>query len=88
MMGGIVLGLAALALANWAEESLLYPYAALVLLTFLCGASILWIIYRDMRARERGARVRPIRMFDLALGLAIAGPSAYALWKLGPAFGL
>jgi hypothetical protein len=88
MMVGIVLGLAALALANWAEASLLYPYAILVLLTFLCGASILWIIYRDMRARERGRQVRPIRMFDVALGLAIAGPSAFALWKLGPAFGL
>jgi len=88
MMVGIVLGLAALALANWAEESLLYPYAILVFLTFLCGASILCIIYRDMRARERGRQVRPIRMFDVALGLAIAGPSAYALWKLGPAFGL
>jgi hypothetical protein len=88
MMVGIVLGLAALALANWAEAGLLYPYAILVLLSFLCGASILWIIYRDMRARERGRQVRPIRMFDVALGLAIAGPSAYALWKLGPAFGL
>jgi hypothetical protein len=88
MMAGIVLGLTALALANWAEGPLLYPYAALVLLAFLCGASILWIIYRDMRARERGRQVRPIRMFDVALGLAIAGPSAYALWKLGPALGL
>lgn len=88
MMAGIVLGLAAVIVANWAEDALVYPYAALVLLTFLCGASILWIIYRDVRARERGVQVRPIRMFDVAIGLAIAGPSAYALWKVWPALGL
>lgn len=88
MLAGIAFGLAALILANWAEASLFYPYAALVLLAFLCGASILWIIYRDVRARERGRQVRPIRMFDVAMGLAIAGPSAFALWKLWPALGL
>lgn len=88
MMAGITLGLAALVIANWADQALLYPYALLVLLAFLCGASILWIIYRDVRARERGVQVRPIRMFDVAIGLAIAGPSAFALWKLWPALGL
>jgi hypothetical protein len=88
MMAGIVLGLAAATIATWADNALVYPYALLLALTFLCGASILWIIYRDIRARERGVQVRPIRLFDLALGLAIAGPSLYALWRVWPSLGL
>src|ERR1051326_6644646 len=64
---GILCGLAALLLSaafgSWAE-ALLYPYAALVALAFLCGASILWISFMDMRARERGRQVRPIRRIE------------------------
>jgi len=88
---GIVLGLAALLLSaafgSWAE-TLLYPYAALLALTFLCGASILWITFADMRARQRGIQVRPIRTFDVVAGLIIAAPSAYALWRVWPLLGL
>ena len=88
---GIILGLAALlvsaAFGGWAE-ALLYPYAALLALAFLCGASILWITFMDMRARQRGIQVRPIRMFDVVAGLVITAPSAYALWRIWPALGL
>ena len=84
---GIVSGLAALLLSaafgRWAEL-LLYPYAALLALAFLCGASILWIVFIDMRARQRGIQIRPIRMFDVVMGLIIAAPSAYALWWAWP----
>ena len=84
---GIVAGLGALLLSaafgSWAE-ALLYPYAALLALAFLCGASILWITFMDMRARQRGIQVRPIRMFDVVAGLIIVAPSAYALWRVWP----
>ena len=84
---GIASGLAALLLSaafgSWAD-ALLYPYAALVALAFLCGVSILWICFIDARARERGRQVRPIRMFDLVAGIVIAAPSGYALWRLWP----
>jgi hypothetical protein len=84
---GIVLGLAALlvsvAYGSWAD-ALLYPYAALLALTLLCGTSILLITFMDMRARERGAQIRPIRMFDVVAGLIITAPSAYAMWRVWP----
>ena len=88
---GIILGLAALlvsvAFGSWAE-ALLYLYVGLLALTFLCGASILWITFADMRARQRGIQVRPIRTFDVVAGLIIAAPSAYALWRVWPLLGL
>ena len=88
---GAIFGLAALVLSaafgSWAE-ALLYPYAALLALAFLCGASILWITFADMRARQRGIQVRPIRMFDVVAGLIIVAPSAYALWRIWPILGL
>ena len=84
---GALSGLAALLLSiaygSWAEL-VLYPYALLLALAFLSGASILLITFLDMRARERGAQVRPIRMFDVAAGIVIAAPSAYALWLVWP----
>ena len=86
-VAGIAFGLAALlvsvAFGSWAE-ALLYPYALLVALAFLSGASILLITFMDMRARKRGAQVRPIRMFDVAAGIVITAPSAYALWLVWP----
>jgi hypothetical protein len=88
---GIVLGLAALLLSaafgSWAE-TLLYPYAALLALSALSGVSILWITFMDMRARERGVQVRPIRMFDVVAGIVITAPSLYALWRVWPILGL
>ena len=75
---GIVSGLAALlvsvAYGSWAD--------ALLLLTLLCGASILLITFMDVRARERGVQVRPIRMFDVVAGIMITAPSLYAMWRV------
>ena len=86
-VAGIAFGLAALlvsaAFGSWAE-ALLFPYALLVALAFLSGVSILSITFMDMRARKRGAQVRPIRMFDVAAGIAITAPSGYALWLVWP----
>lgn len=90
-VSGIVLGIAATLVAaasrSW-PDLLLYPYLALLLLTLFCGLSILWISMQDARRRHRGERVRPIRTFDLAAGLVLALPSAYALWLLWPSLGL
>lgn len=79
---GIVAGLTAILVAglfSTARGGLLYPYAALLAFTALCGASILWITLFDMRARGTSGRMRPIRGFDAALGLALLAPSLYAL---------
>ncbi len=76
---GIICGLAAILLAVVMREGLLYPYAAVLAATALCGASILWITAFDMRDRGTSGRMRPIRVFDLAVGLALLVPSLYAL---------
>jgi hypothetical protein len=88
---GISAGLAALLLAaaigSW-PEGLLYPYAALLALTAFCGASLLWITAIDNRARGTSGRMRPIRGFDLALGLILLAPALYGLWLIAPEIGL
>ena len=88
-VAGIVLGLLALLLAAapWTWP-ILYPYALLLALTFLCGASILWITLQDVRTRGRGGRMRPIRAFDIAMGAIIALPALYGMWLIGPELGL
>lgn len=79
---GISCGLAAILIAglfSLTRDGLLYPYALLLAATALCGASILWITAFDMRARGTSGRMRPIRGFDVAVGLALLAPSIYAL---------
>lgn len=88
---GIVAGITALltaAIIDVWPEGLLYPYAALLLVTALCGVSILWITATDMRVRGTSSRMRPIRGFDVAVGLALLLPSLYALQLVWPQFGL
>ncbi len=89
-VAGIGLGLAALLAAillrSWPD--LLYPYAALLLLTLFCGTSILWITLWDVRTRGRGGRMRPIRAFDAAMGAALVLPAGYGLWLIAPLLGL
>ena len=80
--------LVSVAFGSWAD-ALLYPYAALLALHRCCAASRScgspsWTCERA----ARGAPVRPIRMFDVAAGLVIAAPSAYALWRVWPILGL
>ena len=88
---GIVAALAALLLAviiqSW-PEGLLYPYAALLVLTAFCGISILWITASDMRTRGTTGRMRPIRGFDAAVALALMVPSLYGLSLIWAELGL
>ena len=88
---GVACGMAAFlmaaAIGAW-PDALLYPYAALLGITALCGASILWITATDVRKRGRGGRMRPIRAFDIAIGLALLAPALFALRLIWPELGL
>jgi len=90
-VAGIALGLSALllsaALGSW-PGPLLYLYAALLALTIACGLSILLITVKDIKTRGRGGRMRPIRAFDIAMGLLLALPAAYGLRLAWPELGL
>ncbi len=84
-VGGIVTGLCALLLAAALDrlpDNALYAYAALLALTALCGFSVLWITVFDMRARGTSGRMRPIRVFDIAIGALLLLPAGYALWRI------
>ena len=85
---GIVCALVAILLAVVMRESLLYPYAAALAATALCGTSILWITAFDMRSRGTSGRMRPIRGFDVAVGLALLVPSLYALSLIWDVLGI
>ena len=88
-VAGLFLGLLALLLATFAESrTMLLVYAGLLILTMVCGASILLISLIDAHARQRGERVRPIRMFDLAMGALLVLPPGYGLYKIWPLLGL
>ena len=91
MGAGLLCGLAAILIAGLfrlSRDGLLYPYAALLVATALCGASILWITAIDMRARGTSGRMRPIRGFDAAVGLGLLLPSLYALSLIWADLGL
>lgn len=80
---GIGLGLLALLVSAFAESrAAILVYAGLLVLTILCGASILLISLVDAHKRQRGDLVRPIRMFDLAVGAVLVLPPAYGLWRV------
>lgn len=57
----------------------LWPFAATLAVAGFCGLSILVLSVIDVRNRRRGKRVRPIRAFDVVVGLALALPSAFEL---------
>ena len=86
---GIGFGLAAFLLANFAEgRTMRLVYAGLLVLTIICGASVLLILLRDAHARQRGDRVRPIRIFDLTMGVLLVLPAGYGLVRIWPFLGL
>lgn len=89
-IAGIVAGLAALLMASFSDPrgGSLHIYAALLTFAALCGASILWITAFDMKERGTSGRMRPVRVFDIAIGLALLGPSLYAFWRISRALGL
>ncbi|MFN3946041.1 MAG: hypothetical protein ACK4K7_14040 [Allosphingosinicella sp.] len=64
-------------------DALHLPFVAAAAVAALCGVSILWITAMDFaRNGARGSRLAPIRAFDVALGLLLAGPALYALRAL------
>jgi heme/copper-type cytochrome/quinol oxidase subunit 1 len=83
---GLALGAAALLLAiiGTPNAAMLYLYAALLAATALCGASMLWITAFDMRDRGTSGRMRPIRTFDMAIGLFLLALSLWALSRAWP----
>lgn len=87
---GIVAGLVALLMVSFRDprDGGLYLYAGLLAFAALCGASILWITAFDMKERGTSGRMRPVRGFDIAIGLCLLGPSLYALWRIWGALGL
>lgn len=86
---GIGLGLVALVVSAFVESrTAILIYAGLLVLTIACGASILLISLVDAHARQRGDLVRPIRMFDLAMGAVLVLPPAYGLYRVWWLFGL
>jgi hypothetical protein len=88
---GIAAGLAALLVSTVIgslPEGTLYLYACLLALTIVCGISILWLTLNDIRTRGRGGRMRPIRAFDIAAGLLLILPAAYALRAVWGELGL
>jgi hypothetical protein len=52
-------------------ELLEWPFALAAAVAGVCGASILAITAFDMLFHRRGARIRPVRGFDLVLGLGL-----------------
>ncbi|MDQ8756397.1 hypothetical protein RCO27_09155 [Sphingosinicella sp. LHD-64] len=87
IVAGIAAFLAAAAIDSW-PGGLLYPYALLLALTALCGASVLLITARDMRVRGTSQLMRPIRGFDIMIGLVLLLPAGYALATIWPRLGL
>lgn len=82
---GVVAGLAALllwlALQGWPRLFVL-PYVIALAATAMCGSYVLLATWYDSyRHPRRGIRIRPIRGFDVAAGLLLAGPS---IWALSP----
>lgn len=84
---GVTCGIAAVLIAGLFRtlpDGLLHFYALLLAATAFCGASVLWITAADMRRRGTSGRMRPIRGFDAALGLALLLPALYALSLVWP----
>ena len=90
LLAGMGFGIAAIlldSLLGTGSDALLYLYALLLALTAASGASILWITAKDMRSRGTSGMIRPIRGFDLLVGLAISIPSIYAISQIMPRLG-
>lgn len=89
-MLGIVTGVVAVLLVSFRDprDGGLYPYAALLALTAFCGASVLWITAFDMRSRGTSGRMRPVRTFDIGIGLCLLVPALYAFWRISGPLGL
>jgi hypothetical protein len=84
---GAAAGLLALLLwPFWGEhsETLVWPFAALAGVAGLCGITILLITAFDIVTHRRGRRMRPVRGFDIVLGVSLV---LLSLAQLGDAAG-
>lgn len=62
------------------------PYVLALALTVLCGAYVLLATWYDSyRNPRRGSRIRPIRGFDIAAGLLLAGLGGWGIYPFLPA---
>lgn len=87
LAAGMVAGLIAMIL--WplyaVSNDLLLPFLVALGITRFCGLSVLCITVFDIAVhRRRGARLVPIRVFDIALGLVLAVPSLVEFHALLP----
>ena len=70
-----------IAFSRW-PEIFVIPYVAALVATAGCGLFILLAtIFDSVNNPRRGVRIRPIRGFNVAVGVMLAGPS---LWALSP----
>ena len=79
---GVSAGLAALVL--WPlyaalQERVLWAFLAALAVAAICGVSILLITLLDAALKPRGRSLRPIRAFDVVVGLLLAVPSLIQL---------
>jgi hypothetical protein len=85
---GVVCGCAAvlfwLAVTGW-PATFVIPYTLALAATLLCGGYVLLATCFDWALNpRRGTRIRPIRGFDLFVGLLL---TALPLWSLWPFLG-
>jgi hypothetical protein len=85
---GCAAGLAAMVLwplyAEW-PGIVGWPFMAVLAIAAVCGIALLWITIRDIQRRSgRGSRIRPIRAFDVILGLLLSVPSLIELRAIVP----
>ncbi|MBA3896254.1 MAG: hypothetical protein H0X36_03775 [Sphingomonadaceae bacterium] len=55
------------------------PFEIALFVTAISGLSMLVITLADLLTTDRGSRLRPVRAFDIALGLILAALPAMAL---------
>lgn len=82
---GVPAGLAALILWPFYvayQERVLWAFLACLAVAAVCGLSILLITLVDAAVHRRARSLRPIRAFDVAVGLLLAGPSLVQLRAL------
>jgi hypothetical protein len=86
---GVVAGAAALVLwiaYIWWPIAFVIPYVLALAFTLVCGSYILLATWYDSyRNPRRGTRIRPIRGFDIAAGLLLAGGAGWGLYPFLPA---
>jgi hypothetical protein len=70
--------------AEW-PETIGWPFMAALAIAAACGIALLWITVRDIRQRSgRGRRLKPIRAFDVILGLLLSVPTLVELRAIAP----